>query len=204
MGGGATALVTRALTKTNYSLHLVNPRDVYYHLKAAYFVQDFTRNQRIQFAELMELTCKISSDNNIGVSVDGFTCNNEFIKSSLPTTFNFIDNTYIRGKYAILENIPSPVVHNNEGHGYVSLFDIMSHLLSFVNKYTAAHIKDYVAAACEGGAMTELSQSRAVQSIVEHAAMVCGDEQVILLVCYEWSDDFDPRYQRMLVGSYVG
>ncbi len=40
--------------------------------------------------------------------------------------------------------------------------------------------------------MTELSQSRAVQSIVERAAMVCGDEQVILLMCYEWSDDFDP------------
>ncbi len=83
-------------------------------------------------------------------------------------------------------------MHNVEGHGYVSLLDIISHLLSFSNKCTAAHIKDYVTETCEGGVVTELSQSRAVQSIIERAAMVCGDEKVILLMCYEWSDDFDP------------
>ncbi len=108
MGGGVTALVTRALTNTDYSLHLVNPRDVYYHMQAAYFVQDLTRNQMIQFAELMKMTCDIFSDNNSGVFVDGLKHNNnEFIKSSLPTTFNFIDNTYLCGKYAILDNILS-------------------------------------------------------------------------------------------------
>jgi hypothetical protein len=117
LGGGATALVIRKLTNTDYSLHLVNPRDVYSHMKVAYFAQDLTCSQRIQFAELMELTCKISSDNNSGVSVDSFIFNNEFIKSSLPTTFNFgIDNTYIHGKYAILDNIPA--VHNVEGVMY--------------------------------------------------------------------------------------
>ncbi len=89
-----------------------------------------------------------------------------------------------------MENIL--VVHYVEGHGYVSLLDIISHLLSFGNKYTAAHIKDYVTEACECGVVTEVSQSRAVQNIIEHAATVCGDEEVILLMCYEWSDDFDP------------
>ncbi len=183
--GGAAALVSRALTNTDYSLHLVNPRDAYCHMKVANFVLDLTHNQRIQFAELIKLTCNISSNNNSDVSIDGFTCNNEIIKSSLPSTFNFIENTYIRGKYSILDNIPYPVVHNVEGRGYVSLLNIIFHLLSSSNKYTAAHIKDYVTEACEGVGVvvTVLSQSRAVQNLIERAAAVCGDEEVILLMC---------------------
>ncbi len=86
---GATALVTRALTSTDYSLHSVNPRDVCYHMKVAYFVKELTHNEKIQFA-------------------DDFTPKHEFIKSRLPTSFNFIEKTYIRGKYATLGNVTCP------------------------------------------------------------------------------------------------
>jgi hypothetical protein len=110
-------------------------------MKVAYVVQDLPCNQRIQFAEFIKVTCKISSDNKSGVVVDGVTCNTEFMKSSLPKTFNFIDNTYIRGKYDILENIPCPVMHNVEGHVYVFILDVISHPLNFSNSYTAVLVR---------------------------------------------------------------
>ncbi len=77
-------------------------------------------------------------------------------------------------------------MHNVDGHGYVSLLDIIAHLLRF----RAFPIKDFCEV-CDGEVVTHLTESRAVHNVMKHSGMVCGDEEVLLLICYELSDIFE-------------
>jgi hypothetical protein len=62
-----------------------------------------------------------------------------------------------------------------DGHGYVSLLDILAHL----RRFRAFSIKDF-SEVCDG-----------VHNVMKHSGMVCGDEEVLLLICCELSDVFE-------------
>ncbi len=53
----------------------------------------------------------------------------------------FIDNVYIRGKNSLLQNLPLPLVEVIDNHAYVSLRDIVAHVLSFstMNNYMSTN-----------------------------------------------------------------
>jgi hypothetical protein len=182
-GGGATYLVTRALTETAAVVaDVVHPQDVSYHMRVGKFVTKLTRLQRAEFAYILAETEALLK----GVNQD---CKN-YLPSSLPTSHRFIDNVYVRGKYSLLKNSPCPTVSVIDNHGYVSLKDCVAHLLSFHSGFSISHSGGHSGAV--PAVVTKLTESAAVRKIKERAVHVAGTEDVIVLYCTEWSDDFDP------------
>jgi hypothetical protein len=68
-------------------------------------------------------------------------------------------------------------------HGYVSVKDIVSHLLAFSSKYrcmmtsdTGERLNSYV---------HHISESDAVREVLGRAAIACGGNDVVVLFCME-------------------
>ncbi len=182
VGGGATYLVTRAITETPLVVsEILHPNDVGYHLKVANFINNLTRLQRQQFASIMSETLRLSKE----MSVD-FT---NYLPTSFPSTPKFIDSVYIRGKCSLLENLPIPSVTVTDNHGYVSLLDIVAHLMSLYDGFSMNKEDTMQALPSE---VTNITDSAAVNAIRGRARMICGSDHIIVLYCTEWSDDFDP------------
>jgi hypothetical protein len=113
-----------------------------------------------------------------------------YLPSQLPTNYNFIDRTYIRGKYALLQCLPYPSVKKVVDHGYVSGKDNVSHLLAFSSKYRCMMTSDI--AERLNSHVHHISERDAVREVLGRAAIACGGNDFVVLLCMEWSDDFDP------------
>ncbi len=188
-GGGATALVKRALMSSDVAMGNVHPTHVSFHMSIAQFVQDLTRNERSKFANIMSQSMTVLVGDNTNVDTN---CSLEYIPSQLPNTFHFIDRTYVRGKYAILPNLPHPTVRKVNNHSYVSLVDIVAHVLGFSSNIRCVSRGDVELLSRGGGDVTSIIESNAVLGVVRRGIDACGLESVVILSCIEWSDDFDP------------
>jgi len=158
-GGGAAAIVKHSLTRSDVTMGNVHPTDVSFHMSTAQFVQDLTHNERCKFANVMSqtMTVFVGDHPNSTDKIDGL----EFIPSQIPNSFQFIDRTYVRGKYAILQNLPHPSVIKVKDHSYVSLVDIVAHVLAFSTNIRCVSQGD-VNALSEDGQVTVITTSPAV------------------------------------------
>jgi len=181
IGGGATYLITRAITETPVLVsEMLDPHEVCYHMTIGKFVNNLTKSQREEFAHIISQTSQLATLAR--------SASQQYLAPSLPTSPLFIDNVYVRGKFSLLENLPHPTIKVIHNHGYVSLLDCVAHLLSFYDGFTST-----LAAASQAPAsITNITDSTAVRAIRERASLITGQQNVIALYCTEWSDDFDP------------
>jgi len=107
-GGGATYIVTRALAETPlFILELISPSEIDYHMKVARFINQLSKWQRQQFAEIVGDTFEMAkaileeTTNKVDSKPLRFC-----IPPCLPMMPLFIDNVYIRGKSSLLQNLP--------------------------------------------------------------------------------------------------
>jgi hypothetical protein len=180
--------VKRSLTGSDLALGNVHPMHVSFHMSIAQFVQELTRNERSKFADIMSQSMMVLVGDNQNVDT---IFNSDYIPSQIPNTFHFIDQTYVRGKYAILPNLPHPTVRRVVNHSYVSLVDIVAHVLAFSTNIRCLSHND-VELLSWNGDVTQLTESEAVRGVVRRGITACGLESVVILSCVEWSDDFDP------------
>jgi hypothetical protein len=89
------------------------------------------------------------------INVSCLLCSNKW------TICNVIDRTYVRGKYAILQNLPHPSVIKVKDHSYVSLVDIVAHVLAFSTNIRCVSQGD-VNALSEDGQVTVITTSPVV------------------------------------------
>jgi hypothetical protein len=73
-------------------------------------------------------------------------------------------------------------------HGYVSVVSIVSHLLALSREYRCIMESD-LEERCETS-VSHLSESAVV--VLNRTVSVCGTVDIVVLLCIEWSDDFDP------------
>jgi hypothetical protein len=118
-GGGSTYLISRAITETPVLVsHVIHPQEICYHMMIGNFVNNLTRSQRNDFAQIISHTAELASIPK---------CDSpKFLQPSLPTSALFIDGVYMRGKFALLPNVPHPTVRVIDNHGYVSILDCVA------------------------------------------------------------------------------
>ena len=71
-------------------------------------------------------------------------------------------------------------------HAYVSVKDIVSHFSKYrcmMTSDTEERLNSHV---------HHISESDAVREVLGRAAIACGGNDIVVLFCMEWSDDFDP------------
>jgi len=107
-------------------------------------------------------------------------------QTRLPTTDSDIRKLYVHGKHAILPNLPRPKVQMVGSHAYVSLADCIADLLGH-----GCNV-DCVTPRKAGEPITNISQSKRAQSILQNSTLMFPDDDVMVLYLVEWSDGFEP------------
>jgi len=74
-------------------------------------------------------------------------------------------------------------------HGYISVKDIVSHLLAFSSEYRCMMTSDLEERlnSCDH----HISESDTVREVLGRTAIACGGNDIVVIFCMEWSDDFD-------------
>jgi hypothetical protein len=91
-GGGASALVTRAITGTDDSPTEVHPKDVNFHVSICIFARLLSRSEPVTFAEIISLSEDVVKDRNCRDKDATVSSNlkDSYLPSQLPTNYNFI------------------------------------------------------------------------------------------------------------------
>ena len=106
----------------------------------------------------------------------------------IPTTPQMIRSIYVKGKYALLPNLPHPDVRNVMNHAYVSLTECIRDFLA--NGYDT---ECFEATKPPDGTVSRLADSEVLQAMYKKALSLHGDatEDLVVLAVTKWSDDFD-------------
>ena len=107
----------------------------------------------------------------------------------LPITENDIRKRYIDGKYSINDNLPMPTIHDLERHSYISIIDIVKHMLGHGMSFDT--IQSYKS--LSDNKVSCIGQSMRAKEILNNSAIRFPDGNVMPLWIIEWSDDFDPN-----------
>jgi hypothetical protein len=104
----------------------------------------------------------------------------------LPTTGGDIQKLYVRGKHALLPNLPRPKVQMVGSHAYVSLTDCIADLLGLGCSV------DCVRQRKPDELVISISQSDRAQGILQNSKLMFSDNDIMVLYLVEWSDGFEP------------
>ena len=131
---GPATLVHQSQKATNYSASDLSEEDVRTHFMYAALCYNISANDRdILYGVIsgaMRSTDRKNSinDNNMGMT----KANNEYkVRTNIPMHEKDIRRNYLIGCDSIVENLPIPNVNVLNGHAYVSIKDVIRHMLSF-------------------------------------------------------------------------
>ena len=190
---GPSFLVGNALTHIKNSYKYLSEGDITLHLMLSKLTASLTRYQRIELAYILELLEeKFQRDYN---SQNDTACNiNESktlnIVTNVPTSENDLRVSYLRGKYAIMENLPRPKVILLDNHSYVSIRQCIADFLSndkLPHKITPCEINEKCRL---------VTESLVSKNVLEKALRVNKDvdkENLLVILAVQWHDDFEPN-----------
>ena len=115
---GPSYLVGNAISATNNLHEKMNAYNILLHLLIARFLDKIPKDQRLDFAAILELITKLY---NIDCKIPDNEENIDQYKSFFPTSDAEMQNIYIVGKNSILRNLPRPRVRLIANHSYASL-----------------------------------------------------------------------------------
>jgi len=152
-----------------------------------------TRYQRIELAYILELLEeKFKRDMN-NQNDTAHTDTNESktrIVTNVPTSENDLRVNYLRGKYAIMENLPRPKVILFNNHSYVSIRQCIADFLGsgkLPHKITPVGIYEN----CQ-----LVTESLVSNNVLEKALSVNKDvdmDNLLVILAVQWHDDFEPN-----------
>jgi hypothetical protein len=107
-------------------------------------------------------------------------------RTRLPTSGGAICKLYVRGKHAILPNLPRPKVQMVGSHAYVSLRDCIADLLGHGCSV------DTITPRQPDQPVINISHSDRAQRILHNSKLLYLDDDIMVLYLVEWSDGFEP------------
>jgi len=120
MENGPSFLVARSQGFSLDLLHSLDELEVRFHLRMASLLCSLTHGQKDDLAAICNLCVNI-------IQKQVKECNAS--STCLPCSSQLMRSLYVKGKNAILPNLPRPSVHFIGDHAYVSLFDCVADLL---------------------------------------------------------------------------
>ena len=177
-GLGAASLVSLSNFHTETAASDINRDEVALHLNISGLLCSLTRGQREQFAVILQQTATTAVRHSLASSP---------WNTRLPSSMRDIRNFYVRGKNAIIPNLPRPPVSLVADHGYVCLKDCVADLLGHgldVDSIDNATVPDVV---------RKSSETAAAKRILDNVVNTpYNSDNVLCLYITEWSDGFEP------------
>jgi hypothetical protein len=180
---GAAALVSNSQFEVTTAADHIPSSEVDMHMHIASLVSSLTRKQREDLATVLYEAVNTTIARQ-GVSSLG---NNPEWRTKIPTCMKEIRNFYVRGKNAILPNLPKPSVTVISNHAYVSLKDCVADILGHGLDLDIIMSDDQI------NYVSLLSECQVAQEIYENSTknetFSC---KPLCLYITEWSDAFEP------------
>ena len=180
---GNAYLVSLSQFHVDNAANRVTKKEVSLHISVAALTLTLTVGQRVKFAEILQQVYDMGANQTMSTSGQWST--------SIPRSFNMLRSMYVRGKYAMLQNLPRPPVSNVDGHAYISLRDCVADLLAFGLEIEKLDCCASVKVESKCG-IHHLSETPRCQKIWENAVALHSTEDILCLYITEWSDDFEP------------
>ena len=153
----------------------IDPEEVQLHMLIATLMSKLSRSERQMFGDIMHRSSKMSTKENT-----------DLLRTQLPLCEGDIRRMYVRGKHAILPNLPQPKVQWLGNHGYVSLRDCIADLLGHGTEVALLDNKR------KRDDISCIEDSPCCRSIWKNATALYPGEDILCMFAVEWSDDFEP------------
>ena len=188
---GPAYMVGLAIIGTTSGYKQLKDHDIILHLLLAKFVSNLTRNQRVELGFIIEMIIK-KYDNK---SEDGHDCDldksttQDTIVTRIPSSETEFARMYLRGPKSILKNIPMPKVKFIENHSYVSVKQCAVNFLSMDNyPGKISHLNNTIVKSVVESNIGKAVYARAIKSNPG-----VKEEDILVLLGLQWSDDFEPN-----------
>ena len=112
------------------------------------------------------------------------------VNTHIPLTDMDIRRYYLDGSKSIVENLPIPAVKTINDHAFVSLKDVISHVLEF-----DIGVEPILKKVRCNTDISRRTETVIAQNIYERAIAQNCNEPILILPITEWSDDFEPNTQ---------
>ena len=180
-GFGARYLVGKAY---GVDPNAISSEEAYFCLSLSSLLVQLTDKQKETLSELMTIA---GNNGDEGLSI--------FKNIRLPTSKDDFDVFFLRGKNAILPNLPHPIPKptSDKSHSYVSLKDLLANELGKATKYEDYLFQSQVTSeACDS--VQSVSMTKAAKTLlVDMRRNEEPSEFTMYLWIREWRDDFDPN-----------
>ena len=195
---GNNYLVAKAHYGTSLE-EIIRPMDKYdvsMNMDIAAFLGTLSRHQQKKFAKIL---CELKENRlkrEIETKVDNGRVVCQWRYTDVPETFKKMRNVYLDGANALLRNVPYPKATKlDQHHSYLSIKHMIRHFLAlgvnFHDLYANENTLTQHVNTC-----TSIYNSRSVSNLIEKVHDMYKDEkdhEIILLLGFEFSDDFDPN-----------
>ena len=180
---GTAALVSNSQFEVPTAAEHIPSDEVDMHMHIASLVSSLTRKQREDLVTVLYEVVNTTIARQ-GVSSLG---NDPEWRTKIPTCMKEIRNFYVRGKNAILPNLPKPSVSVIGTHAYVSLKDCMANILGHGLDL------DIIISADRSTYVSLLSECQVAKEIYANSTKnELFSSKPLCLYITEWSDAFEP------------
>ena len=182
-GNGAGYLVGKSCCRLLTQNDSIDPDDIKFHLRLAYFCQIISRNEREIFAAVLRSVIEFTNRKH---SSKGGNHLISYLPTEIPTTVEKLRSTYAIGQHSLINNLPCPLVKEIQKHAYVSLREMIQHFLAIntTNSNKGVNFTKNFANICDRAKKTHPFAST-----------------YVVIEILEWSDDFDPNHLKNNRGS---
>jgi len=177
---GLRYLVIQALYKNRLeSTHICN-KQILCHIIIACLASLLSSFENKLLCLLIKMLTDLSSNHSCDMN------------DSIPTSISQLNRDYLHGKYSIMRNIPTPSIHLNGQHAYLSLKEVIADFLGRKDSdwYDIQPLSDdwYT-----NNSVQEVGESKAAQQILRDMHRKFPNRRDLLcLFLLEFMDDFNP------------
>jgi hypothetical protein len=190
-GLGNASLVAFSQFRLARQANHLDKAEVSVHVKIASLVSTLTVGQQKKFSQILADIDEVK--NSAGDHCVSDVHAESVWKTKFPTSVNDIRSFYLKGKYAMLPNLPRPSVHEVSNHAYVSLKDCVADILAHGLKLDNIDFDRRDVPAGES-TITRIRETIRGKQIWENGKALHFGKPVFCLYINEWSDDFEPSY----------
>lgn len=189
---GPAKLVHTSQKATTYSANDLSDDEVKTHILYASFCYNLSPNDREMLGDVISgiIRCterRCSKHNAPDTSSNG---SKHDISTNIPVTDMDLRRCYLSGCNSVVDNLPIPTVQTIQEHAYVSLRDVISHILAF--DIAVDPILERSRSTTNVSLRTETVLA---QNIYEQMKSGHSERCQLILPITEWSDDFEPNTQ---------
>jgi len=160
--------------------HQLSDEDIKLHILIASLCNSMSLQQKTLFAKIMSIMKNMCIKMNCSLFED----------KRIPTSYNDISTTYVKGANSIIQNLPTPETIVVDSHSYTPLLQCIADVLGHVGSNTLQISPNLVLSDTISSPQQSIRASEIANRAKTTFEGISSDGCILFI--YEWSDGFEP------------